>query len=70
VPHLIRSFYGEQPSRILVPSALGGAILTLTADSLVRLIPGPGEMRLGIAMAVLGAPFFLLLLLRYRKGAA
>jgi iron complex transport system permease protein len=70
VPHLIRSFYGEQPSRILVPSALGGAILTLTADSLVRLIPGPGEMRLGIAMAVLGAPFFLLLLLRYRKGQA
>ena len=70
VPHLIRSFYGEQPSRILVPSALGGAILTLTADSLVRLIPGPGEMRLGIAMAVLGAPFFLLLLFRYRKGAA
>jgi len=70
VPHVIRSFYGEQPSRILVPSALGGAILTLTADSLVRLIPAPGEMRLGIAMAVLGAPFFLLLLLRYRKGAA
>jgi iron complex transport system permease protein len=70
VPHLIRSFYGEQPSRILVPSALGGAILTLTADSLVRLIPGPGEIRLGIAMAVLGAPFFLLLLLRYRKGPA
>ena len=70
VPHLIRSFYGEQPSRILVPSALCGAILTLMADSLVRLIPGPGEMRLGIAMAVLGAPFFLLLLLRYRKGAA
>ena len=69
-PHLIRSFYGEQPSRILVPSALGGAILMLTADSLVRVIPGPGEMRLGIAMAVLGAPFFLLLLLRYRKGAA
>lgn len=70
VPHLIRSFYGEQPSRILLPSALGGAVLTLMADSLVRLIPGPGEMRLGIAMAVLGAPFFLLLLLRYRKGAA
>jgi iron complex transport system permease protein len=54
----------------LLPSALGGAILTLTADSLVRLIPGPGEMRLGIVMAVLGAPFFLLLLLRYRKGVA
>jgi iron complex transport system permease protein len=70
VPHLIRAIYGEQPSTILLPSALGGAILTLTADSLVRLVPGPGEVRLGIAMAVLGAPFFLLLLLRYRKGAA
>ena len=68
VPHLIRALYGEQPSRILIPSALGGAILTLTADSLVRLVPGPGEVRLGIAMAVLGAPFFLVLLLRNRKG--
>jgi iron complex transport system permease protein len=70
VPHLIRAIYGEQPSKILLPSALGGAILTLAADSLVRLVPGPSEVRLGIAMAVLGAPFFLLLLLRYRKGAA
>ena len=68
VPHLIRALYGEQPSQILIPSALGGAILTLTADSLVRLVPGPGEVRLGIAMAVLGAPFFLILLLRNRKG--
>ena len=50
--------------------ALGGAILTLVADSFVRLLPGPSEVRLGIAMAVLGAPFFLLLLLRYRRGNA
>ena len=68
VPHLVRAVYGEQPSQILIPSALGGAILTLTADSLVRLVPGPGEVRLGIAMAVLGAPFFLVLLLRNRRG--
>jgi iron complex transport system permease protein len=39
------------------------------ADSAVRLIPGPGEIRLGIAMAAIGAPFFLLLLARVRKGA-
>ena len=70
VPHLIRAIYGEQPSQILLPSALGGAILTLTADSLLRLLPGPSEVRLGIAMAALGAPFFLLLLLRYRRGNA
>ena len=70
VPHVIRSIYGEQPSAILLPSALGGAILTLTADSLVRLIPGPTEIRLGIAMAVLGAPFFFLLLWKQRGRAA
>jgi iron complex transport system permease protein len=70
VPHLVRGLYGEQPSAILWPSALAGAILTLTADSLVRLVPGPAEIRLGIAMAVLGAPFFLLLLVKQRGRLA
>jgi iron complex transport system permease protein len=70
VPHFIRSMFGERPSAILVPSALGGAVLTLTADSLVRLVPGAGEVRLGVAMAVLGAPFFFLLLGRIRSRAS
>ncbi len=70
VPHVLRRFVGERPSALLLPSALGGAILTLVADSVVRLIPGPGEIRLGIAMAAIGAPFFLLLLARVRKGAS
>lgn len=70
VPHIMRSFTGEKPSATLLPSALGGAILTLVADSVVRLVPGPGEIRLGIVMAVLGAPFFLLILLRQRRLAA
>ncbi len=64
VPHIMRGIYGERPSAILIPSAIGGAILTLTADALVRLAPGAGEIRLGIVMAVLGAPFFFALLLR------
>jgi iron complex transport system permease protein len=67
VPHVMRSFFGERPSSILLPSAIGGAILTLTADALVRLAPGAGEIKLGILMAVLGAPFFFLLLLRRGK---
>ncbi len=70
VPHFVRMLVGERPSSILIPSALGGAILTLTADSLVRLAPGAGEMRLGVAMAVLGAPFFLLLLARINRRAS
>lgn len=70
VPHIIRRFVGERPSATLIPSALGGATLVLVADSLVRLVPGPGEIRLGVAMAVLGAPFFFLLLGRIRGQGA
>jgi iron complex transport system permease protein len=69
VPHFVRMLVGERPSAILLPSALGGAILVLAADSLVRLTPGVGEVRLGIAMAVIGAPFFFLLLSRIRSRA-
>lgn len=69
VPHFVRAIVGEQPSAILLPSAIGGAVLVLVADSLVRLVPGPSEIRLGIAMAVLGAPFFFLLLSRIRSRA-
>ena len=67
VPHVMRRWVGERPSALLLPSALGGAALVLGADTLVRLSPGAGEVRLGVAMALIGAPFFLLLLLR-NKG--
>jgi iron complex transport system permease protein len=70
VPHFVRMVVGEKPSATLIPSALGGALLVLAADVLVRLVPGPGEIRLGIAMAALGAPFFFLLLARIRDRAA
>ena len=69
VPHFMRMLVGSKPSATLLPSALGGAVLVLVADSLVRLIPGPGEVRLGIAMAALGAPFFFVLLARMRERA-
>ncbi len=70
VPHFVRLWVGERPSATLLPSFLGGAVLTLVADSVVRLTPGPSEVRLGIAMAAIGAPFFLLLLARLRRGVA
>lgn len=64
VPHLLRPVFGHRPSALLLPSALGGAALVLVADSLCRLAPGAGEVRLGVVMALIGAPFFLVLLLR------
>jgi iron complex transport system permease protein len=69
VPHFVRMITGERPSATLLPSALGGAALVLAADSLVRLTPGVGEVRLGIAMAALGAPFFFVILARVRSRA-
>ncbi|MBS0315254.1 MAG: iron ABC transporter permease [Proteobacteria bacterium] len=70
VPHLVRPLVGQRPSDILLPSALGGAALVLFADSFVRLAPGTEEVRLGIAMSVLGTPFFFALLMRFRKDHA
>ncbi|MDE2042938.1 MAG: iron ABC transporter permease, partial [Alphaproteobacteria bacterium] len=62
VPHVMRGVFGARPGALLLPSALGGAALVLAADALVRLTPGAGEVRLGVAMALLGAPFFFALL--------
>ncbi len=67
VPHLLRPLIGEQPSRLLVPTALAGAALVLAADTAVRLSPGAQELKLGVAMALLGGPFFLALLMRLRR---
>ena len=70
VPHLVRGVAGGRPSATLLPSALGGALLLVAADALVRAAPMAGELRLGIAMAMLGGPFFLWLLLRLRRSLA
>jgi iron complex transport system permease protein len=69
VPHLVRPFVGGRPGAVIVPSALAGAVLLLAADIAVRVTPAAAEIRLGAAMAVLGGPFFLLLLLRVRRRA-
>ena len=67
VPHLLRPLVGHQPSRLLLPSALGGAALTLAADTLARLTPTGSEIKLGVLTAILGSPFFFLLLVRTRR---
>ena len=68
VPHLVRPFTDRRPSQLLLPSALAGALLVLVADSLCRVLPLVTELRLGIALSLVGAPFFLLMLLRMRRG--
>jgi iron complex transport system permease protein len=67
VPHLIRPLTDRRPSAVLLPSAVAGALLLLVADTAVRAAPTVSELRLGIAMSLLGAPFFLALLLKMRR---
>ncbi len=71
VPHLMRPLTDRRPSSLIVPSALAGSLLLLVADCLCRILPlAGGELRLGIALSLIGAPFFLHLLLRMRRGLA
>jgi iron complex transport system permease protein len=67
VPHLVRPLTDSRPSSLIVPSALAGALLVLVADCLCRILPLVTELRLGIALSLVGAPFFLALLLRMRR---
>ncbi|MFN3425146.1 MAG: FecCD family ABC transporter permease [Novosphingobium meiothermophilum] len=71
VPHMVRPFTDQRPSSTLLPSALAGALLLLVADCLCRIMPlKGGELRLGIALSLAGAPFFLRLLLGMRRKIA
>lgn len=68
VPHIVRPWTDRRPSALILPSALGGALLVLVADCLCRILPLVTELRLGIALSLIGAPFFLWLLLKMRRG--
>ncbi len=70
IPHLLRPLLGARPASLLLPSALAGAALVLAADIVVRLTPATVEIKLGAAMAALGAPFFLSILIRLRRKLA
>jgi iron complex transport system permease protein len=68
VPHLLRSRVGNRPGALLLASALGGATLTLLADLAARLILTDREINLGVLTAIIGAPFFLALVLQSRRA--
>ena len=67
VPHLIRLIGGADHRYVLPGSAVGGAILLVLADLLARTVVVPAELPVGIVTALLGGPFFLWLLLRFKR---
>ncbi|WP_411839113.1 FecCD family ABC transporter permease [Paracoccus sp. ME4] len=69
VPHLLRRAVGGDPARLLPASALGGAAMVLAADIAVRVIVPERDLKLGVLTALIGAPFFLRLILRLRREA-
>jgi iron complex transport system permease protein len=70
VPHLLRPLVGYRPSRLLTVSALGGACLLLAADIAVRLLPAQTELKVGVLTSLIGAPFFLYLIIKGRQVGA
>lgn len=66
VPHAVRMLFGSDYRRTLAASLLGGALLLVGVDLMARTIIQPQEVPVGILTAMLGGPFFLILL-RSRK---
>jgi iron complex transport system permease protein len=65
-PHLVRGFVRHDPGRVLLPAALAGAALLTAADIAVRLIPSQSDIKVGVLTSLIGAPFFILLIMRRR----
>ena len=68
VPHMVRRIVTKEPGDILIPSALMGGLLLTLADMLTRL-PTPGAtLQLGVVTSLIGAPTFLYIIYKTRKG--
>jgi iron complex transport system permease protein len=65
VPHVVRLIVGPSARLVLPISALGGAVLLAYADLAARLM---GDIPVGVVTALLGAPFFIVVLRRSRAG--
>jgi iron complex transport system permease protein len=70
VPHALRPLIGHRPGLLLPASLLAGASLVLLADIGLRLIEPWADLRIGVLTALLGAPFFIWLVLKTRSELA
>ena len=70
VPHVLRPLAGHRPGLLLSASMLGGAAMLLVADVALRLLQPWIELRIGVLTALIGAPFFVWLVLKTRSELA
>ena len=69
VPHVVRSFTGPDYRWLLPCSAVAGAVLLIVADVVGRVVVRPGELQVGIVLALIGGPFFIALVRRRTLAA-
>jgi iron complex transport system permease protein len=69
-PHMVRIVVGPSHQRLLIGAALLGALLILLADVVCRIVIAPAELPIGVVTSLIGAPFFLGLLLKGRRDGA
>lgn len=69
VPHALRLVVGPAHHLLMPLTIVWGAIFMLFADTAARTVLAPSELPVGVVTAVIGAPFFLILLRRYRREA-
>ncbi len=67
VPHLVRLMIGPDHRSLMPAATLLGAVLLVLADCVSRSLVAPAEIPIGIVTALLGAPFFISLLLQQRQ---
>jgi iron complex transport system permease protein len=69
-PHVVRLACGPDHRIVLPGAALAGAALLVFADAAARVVVAPAELPIGVLTAAIGAPFFIMLLLRERRSLA
>lgn len=67
VPHVIRVLFQPDHKLVLPASVLGGALLLILSDVIARTIVRPAELPIGVVTALIGAPFFIMLLLNAKR---
>lgn len=66
-PHIVRLIMGADNRYVIPASALFGALFLLIADLIAKMIIYPGSIAVGVVMSFIGAPIFLILIIRSRK---
>jgi iron complex transport system permease protein len=67
VPHAVRLVFGPDHRQLLPLSSIVGAAFLVLADTLARVVVAPAQLPVGVITAMIGGPFFLILLMRYNR---